>query len=262
MSTPILFLHGWTMRGAIFDNLIARMGAEFDCIAPDLPGHGNAVDLPPTLDACADLIEAILTRQSAPALLVGWSMGAAAAWRYVERFGTARLAGLVTVDMSPKVVSGPGWPHGLIRQDEASVAATTRRFDTDWDEATHGIAATMFAAPDGAPGFSRDQARAIILSQDPAAMRAMWADLLAMDARDGIAGIDVPWLVASGALSRVYPASASDWMAQQAPQASRYRFAASGHSPHLEEPQVFADVIAGFARQVTGSGADILRLHQ
>ena len=262
MSTPILFLHGWTMRGTIFDDLMARMGAEFDCNAPDLPGHGDALGREPTLDACADMVAEILGTNRQPAVLVGWSMGAAAAWRYIDRYGTGQLAGLVTVDMSPKIVPTNDWPHGLIRQSADSVAATTQRFSSDWEEATHGIAATMFAHSDGAPGYPRDRAREIILSQDASAMRAMWADLLAMDARDVMAKVDIPWLVCSGALSRVYPASASDWIAEQAPQAVRHVFSASGHSPHLEEPQAFADVIDDFARQVTASGADILGLHQ
>lgn len=236
------------MRGAVFDDLIDLIDRRFECAAPDLPGHGTAADLPPSLDACADLVARTLDALSARrAVIVGWSMGAAAAWRYVERHGTGRLAGLMTVDMSPRVVPGHGWPHGLIGQTAESVSATTRRFATDWEEATHGIAATMFAGLDGAPGLTREDARSLILGQDPAKMRALWDDMVAMDARPVIPTVDLPYLVASGARSRVYPASASHWIACHAPQTKRHVFALSGHSPHLEEPDAFASVLSEFA---------------
>lgn len=235
------------MRGAIFDDLIDRLGPGFDCVAPDLPGHSAAV-VPATLDASADVVAAQLARWPGRLpLLVGWSMGAAVAWRHIRRHGTGGLAGLVTVDMSPRMVPGPDWPHGLIGQSAESVAATTRRFATEWEKATHGIAATMFATSAGAPGCSREEARAVILSQDAEKMRALWDDLVAADARDTIARVDLPWLVCSGAKSRVYPASASDWIADTAPDARRHVFTQSGHSPHLEEPEEFARVLKDFA---------------
>ncbi|WP_299936206.1 alpha/beta hydrolase [uncultured Nitratireductor sp.] len=248
MTRSILFLHGWTMRGAVFDRLIARIGPGFECHAPDMPGHAAAAHLPPTLDACADMIgEALNALSDRKPLVVGWSMGAAAAWRYLARHGSAGIGGLVTVDMSTHIVPAADWPHGLKGQTAESVVQSTRRFRTDWDGATHGIAATMFATPEGAPGFSREDARSVILSQDPEKMRTMWDDLVAMDARALAPDLNLPWLVCSGAKSRVYPASASDWIAQTAPNAKRHVFAASGHSPHLEEEEAFARTIIDFA---------------
>lgn len=249
MRPVILLLHGWTMRGAIWDDLIARLGPQFDCLAPDLPGHASAADQPPTLAACARTIAGCLdTRPGQQALIVGWSMGAAAAWRYVAENGTSRLAGLMTVDMTPKIEPSGAWAHGLMGQTTASVASSTLRFANDWDGATHGIAATMFATKDGPAAFSRSRAHQIIRSHDPEKMRALWADMLAMDARPQIGAINVPYLVCSGARSRVYPASASDWIAEQAPDARRHVFTNSGHSPHLEEPEAFAQTIAEFVQ--------------
>ena len=86
------------------------------------------------------------------------------------------------------------------------------------------------------------------LSQDAAAMQALWEDLLTLDERATIAGIDRPYLVCSGAQSRVYPASAATWLAQAAPQARHQVFARSGHSPHLEEPAAMSDALRRFIR--------------
>lgn len=253
---PVVLLHGWTMRGAIFDDLIARLPTSFACYAPDLPGHGAVADREPSLKAAAEtLADLIKTQDLDDVLLVGWSMGAAVAWRFLEAFGTDRIAGLMTVDMSPKLGSRPDWPHGLIGQSEADLAATTERMIADWRGMSEAIATTMFASREGATGYSRQAALTQILANDPARMIAMWRAMTAMDFRPLIARIDRPVLAASGARSRVYPASAAQWLAATAPRGETHVFQASGHSPHLEEPLAFADRLVEFASSLR-PGAD------
>lgn len=245
---PVVLLHGWTMRGAIFDDLIARLPSSFACHAPDLPGHGALADREPSLAACAQTVaDLIKTQDLQDVLLVGWSMGAAVAWRFLEAFGTDRIAGLMTVDMSPKLGSRPDWPHGLIGQSEADLAATTERMIADWRGMSEAIATTMFASREGAPGYTRQAALEQILANDPARMIAMWQAMTAMDYRPLIGRIGCPLLAACGARSRVYPASAAQWLAATAPRGEMHVFAESGHSPHLEEPQAFADRLVEFA---------------
>ncbi|GGF74924.1 alpha/beta fold hydrolase [Mameliella alba] len=252
MRHPLIFLHGWTMRGAVFDGIVGRLSPEFACFAPDLPGHGKAAHLPPDIDSCAEVLaDCIASCGAERPVIIGWSMGAATAWRYIAQHGTAGISGLVTVDMSPRVMPAPDWPHGLRGETQDSVAAARRRFDSDWEGVTHGIAATMFASREGATGLSRQKAQALIVSHDPDKMRALWDDLLAFDERAVIPLIDVPYLVCSGAQSRVYAEGAAAWLCAHAPQARRHVFRQSGHSPHLEEPEAFADTIAHFARAVT-----------
>lgn len=251
----MIFLHGWTMGGAIFDDLIARMGPGYACFAPDLPGHGRAADLPPTLEAGAGLVADLIADKGLDeVLLVGWSMGAAVAWTYLRDHGAAEVAGLVTVDMAPRMACGPDWPHGLIGQDSGDVAASTRRFETDWTGGAEAIAATMFADKAGPPAFPRDRALAQILSNDPGRMCAVWRALATMDLRAVIGGIELPYLACFGARSRVYPASAAEWLATEARQGRVHGFGGSGHSPHLEEPEEFARVIGAFAEDLQRDG--------
>lgn len=245
---PVVLLHGWTMRGAIFDDLIARLPAELDCHAPDLPGHGELAASEPSLAAAAQTLSALLEEHDLnDVLLVGWSMGAAVAWQYVEDFGPDRIAGLMTVDMSPKLACGPDWPHGLIGQSADDLEATTARMVADWPGMAEAIATTMFGHRDGAPGYSRADALAQILSNDSARMITMWKALAGMDKRQVISDLPCPLLAACGTLSRVYPASTAAWLAETAPRGEMHSFAASGHSPHLEEPEAFAARLTTFA---------------
>ncbi|KJS19349.1 MAG: hypothetical protein VR78_03475 [Hoeflea sp. BRH_c9] len=236
------------MRGAIFDNLIAGLPDGFDCHAPDLPGHGDQAAAEPSLAAAAQTLSALLeARDLNDVVLVGWSMGAAVAWRYIERFGASRIAGLMTVDMSPKLACEPDWPHGLIGQGEDDLSLTTQRMIADWRGMAEAIATTMFGQRDGAPGYSRQAALNQILANDPGKMITMWNALAGMDKRPVIARLTCPLLAACGALSRVYPGSTAQWLAATAPRGQMHVFEASGHSPHLEEPEAFAARLVEFA---------------
>lgn len=170
---------------------------------------------------------------------MGWSMGAAVAWRYAQRHGTGLIAGLMTVDMSPKLVNGDGWQHGLLGQSAVDVASTTERMKHDWPNMAEAIATTMFGSRAGAPEFNRDAALHQILSNDPARMIPLWEDMVAMDHRDVIPQLSCPVLASCGAKSRVYPMSAAKWLQQTAPSGALHIFEQSGHSPHLEEPDAF-----------------------
>ncbi|MDA7427304.1 alpha/beta hydrolase [Primorskyibacter aestuariivivens] len=247
MSAPrLLMLHGWTMRGAAFGPLIDRLEG-IDCLAPDLPGHG----VPGAgLDDCVALIEE--QSRGRDIVLLGWSMGAAVAWRYIREFGAGRLAGLITVDMAPKLCVTPDWPHGLIGQDAARLAATTAEIHTDWPAAAQKIATTMFASRDGSPQMMRAAALRQVLDNDPSIMARYWDEMVAMDLRDVMPAISCPTLVAHGGQSRVYPGSGADWLAGAIPGAERVCFKASGHSPHLEEPERFAEVVRAFWTRCTG----------
>lgn len=102
-SKTIIFLHGWTMNGSAFDQQIELLGDEFQCFAPDLPGHGSSAHLTASIDASADFLRDLINNNGLnDVLLVGWSMGAAIAWNYLRRFGSTKVAGLITVDMSQR----------------------------------------------------------------------------------------------------------------------------------------------------------------
>lgn len=246
MTRPrLICLHGWTMRSAVFDALIARL-PEIEILAPDLPGHGTQGQ---GFDACIAQLDTLLS-QEAPSVVLGWSMGAAIAWAFIERHGTAKLSGLITIDMSPRIWNGPGWPHGLIGQDAERLAKTTAEIHADWPGAAQKIMNSMFAEKTDVPLMSLDAALRQVLDNDPAAMAAYWDEMAAMDLRTVAAQVNIPWLIAHGGKSRVYPSTTATWLAAQGTDTQRVCFEHSGHSPHLEEPDAFAAQIETFMTRV------------
>jgi pimeloyl-[acyl-carrier protein] methyl ester esterase len=177
-------------------------------------------------------------------------MGAAVAWRYIAQHGATGLAGLVTVDMSPKIAPTEDWPFGLRGQTENGLREVTRHMKTDWPASAQSIAAAMFADGSDPRPFGRDAALAQILSEDACKMRGAWSDLLTLDARRTVPRITCPWVVAYGARSKVYGEDVARWLCDRAPNARLARFDAAGHSVHLEEPDAFADALSRFIGEV------------
>ena len=247
-APALIFLHGWTMGGAIFAPAMAAMPG-FRCLAPDLPGHGGTRGYPVSVAGAAQMLSDLLA-QEAPgggAVLVGWSLGALVGWAHLARAGGAGVAGMVSLDMSPRPLPAPGWVLGLNGQSADDARAKTAWFRHDWPRAAQTIARTMFASDGGAPDLPVAQVQALIRKQPPEVMASMWESLVECDLRAAIAALPVPLLAIHGAQSRVYPPQTAHWLAETAPQGQALVLPGAGHSPILEQPRTCLAAIAAFA---------------
>lgn len=235
---PLVFLHGWTMEGAIFARIIGDLSSAFDCHAPDLPGHGSTEDgYALTLDGCADFVADYLARNRLRRpVIIGWSLGAMVAWNLSRRHPDIALAGIVAIDMSPKIVNGPHWHLGIrnfeARQNERTLAAIA----ADWNAYAIRVNSGMYAAGASDP---HPETLAIIRNKNPIAMRSLWASLAEADERETLKSLSCPLLVIKGAKSRLYPAETGRYVAEHTRDTTLARFDNAGHSPHLEEPDGF-----------------------
>jgi pimeloyl-[acyl-carrier protein] methyl ester esterase len=250
---PLVFLHGWTMEGRIFAEMIGRLSGAFECHAPDLPGHGASEDgFPLDIDGCADFVANFLERHELrKPVLVGWSLGAMVAWNLTRRHPDIALSGTVAIDMSPKIVNGPHWHLGIrnfeARQNERTLAAIA----ADWSAFAARVNGGMYAAGTSEP---HPETLAIIRRKNPTAMAALWASLAEADERETLKRLASPLLVIKGAKSRLYPPETGRFVAEHAPKATLLRYENSGHSPHLEEPARFAEALSGWIDALVQDG--------
>lgn len=103
----IVFLHGTRLTGSAWAAQVASLGDEFRCVAPDLPGHGSAHEIPFTVASATDHVLAVIERESPdrPVILVGLSLGGYVAMAVAAR-RPERIAGLVVAGATAEPV-GP-----------------------------------------------------------------------------------------------------------------------------------------------------------
>jgi 2-succinyl-6-hydroxy-2,4-cyclohexadiene-1-carboxylate synthase len=76
MEEAVTLLHGFTLGGASWDDLVSRLPEGWRFIAPDLRGHGRARVAPCTMDDCAADLVALWDRLGVDrSHVVGYSMG-------------------------------------------------------------------------------------------------------------------------------------------------------------------------------------------
>lgn len=256
---PLLLVHGWATHAGFFRPQVDGLAASFRVISVDLRGHGRsrAAGGDASIDILArDIVELADHLDLNDLLVVGWSMGAMVLWRALLTGLAPRVAGMVSIDMAPRVVNGDDWELGLrgssaaksARQQPAAMVA-------NWAAMGPRVADRIFAeGREAEQAALRHWAESEVAACDPAAMARLWASLTAQDFRRLLPGLALPVLVTHGRLSRLYPEGTAHALASLLPHAVTVGFDRSGHAPHLEEPDLFNSTLTRFAATLPPQG--------
>ena len=256
---PLLLVHGWATHAGFFRPQVDGLAGSFRVVGVDLRGHGRSTgagdDL--SIDILArDITELAARLDLNDLLVVGWSMGAMVLWRALLNGLAPRVAGMISIDMAPRVINGEDWHLGLrgssaaksARQNPASMVA-------NWATVGPRVAGRIFAeGREAEQAALRRWAEAEVAASDPVAMARLWASLTAQDFRQLLPGLTLPVLVAHGKLSRLYPEGTAPALASLLPHALTVGFERSGHAPHLEEPDLFNSTLTRFAATLPPPG--------
>ncbi len=105
---PVIFSHGWPLNADSWEAQMLFLASNgFRCIAHDRRGHGrssrpwNGNEMDTYADDLATLIETLELRD---AVLIGFSTGGGEVARYIGRYGTERVAGVVLVSAVPPLM--------------------------------------------------------------------------------------------------------------------------------------------------------------
>ncbi len=264
---PLVLLHGWSMRKEVFDAQFDELAGRFHLVAPDFRGHGKSspVDASQGITTLADDIAALLQHLDlSEVVLVGWSMGAMVAWQLMKGPAADRVAGLVVVDMVPRILSDDAWPHGLRKGDNAST------YDNDIARMRDNWPAFVdeFLPNNVARGHETTRSAllqrltALVRDNRPDCMAILWHSLAEQDLRTFVQALTVPTLIVHGELGQLYSNDAFTWMEDNISNSRRVGFSDSGHAPHLEESERFNAVLKQFADGLRGEPAGVSVIQQ
>lgn len=251
-GAPIVLLHGLMAHGGFFEGQ-AGLAEDFRIIAIDLRGHGASPGgngaLPTVERMAADVAELAEALDLQGAIGVGWSLGATVLWHVLAGPAAARFAGAVVVDMTARVRNDEEWDLGL--SPEACEARSIAIRD-DYEAFALTAGQAIFAQPVAAgQRATADWAAQEFAKNDAGAMAAVWQSLVRQDMRALLEQIRHPTLIVHGAQSSLYGDDTADHLVAALPQARAVRFEASGHAPHLEEPELFNATLRDFAASLS-----------
>lgn len=250
-GTPIVFLHGVLMGSRFFTEQRSALAEDYRPIVLDFRGHGRSAkpETGHTLPTYAVDLEAFLEgRNLDDIVLVGWSMGSLVAWEYIDRFGTDRLRGFVSVEQQPLDLEREGYEHGVFDFDE--LVDLMELAQTDHHELGRVLIDQMFA--DEPAADVRQLAFDEIARVPPAVKSAILFDQSVRDYRNVLGEIDIPTLVCLGEDGALLDPAGVEYVAERTPEADLERFVESGHCPFIEEPEKFNRAVAGFVESCFG----------
>lgn len=241
-GTPIVLLHGYADSADTWLQVMRRLArAGRRAIAVDLPGFGDADPRGPgTLVEQYDAFVGALLAAVGPAVLMGNSLGAAAAVRAAARHPT-RVAALVALD---DPVNAQHWLARLARRGPvpAHVWSTVGQIRIPGPAVKWVTSAAAKRVLYG-PGAAVDRA---VISQwsesmsRPQALSTLgrYAFQYALETSGGHEGVRVacPALILHGARDRIIPVHASRTLHRQIPGSELVVLPRSGHCPQLDNP--------------------------
>jgi pimeloyl-ACP methyl ester carboxylesterase len=253
-SQPIILIHGWGCSHRFFLKNVDELAHSFRVIPVDLRAHGDSQKvlwghrISRYAKDIHDLVERL---ELEGVVLVGWSMGAAVIWSYIELFGNEHLAGQVCVDQSPRQYYSEEWRWGQPGcYDAEALAILTVRLEYD----PKGVARGLVPACFGETPPSADDIEFLSAEIDkcpPSVRAAIMADHTHLDWRDLLPQIKLPTLVCVGRQSKVFPWEGSAFVGEHIPGATTVFFENSGHMPFYEEPEKFNQIVGKFVKSIS-----------
>ncbi len=221
----LVVVHGWAMGPEAFGAWCERLTARYRVAWVTLPGHGARADASWTPESAADeVVEAL----PAPAVWLGWSLGAQVAFAAAQRHPAA-VRGLLPVAATPCFVTRSDWPCAV----RAPVLRRMRRRLAEAPEAV-------------AKAFAREIAEGPVPTAGGGA-RALDAGLRWLAERDWrpvLPAIDAPACWVAGGVDPLVPAAAARAAAEAMPGGMSRELPGAGHMPFIHCPARVEDALA------------------
>lgn len=240
-GTPLVLVHGFLGGSAQWEAQIAHFRTTHDVIAPDLPGFGEASDLPGRvgIEGLADYVIEVLDRLGVKDFaLLGHSMGGMI---------VQTIAAKIPDRVKKLVLYGTG-PLGLMPDRFETIDVSRQRLLADGIMKTiRRVGATWVLDSKSAAGQSHVDTLARIGA--PASREAALMAYDGMERWDGrphLEFLPMPTLILWGDTDRSYRWPQVQEMWEKIPNAELAVMPGTSHAAHLEKPALFNHLLDDF----------------
>lgn len=235
---PLLLIHGLSDNARSWSLMAPYLLPYFRLILPDLRGHGRS-GAPECCYTRIDLaydMKLLLDHLGLAAVaVVGHSLGSMVAYTLAARW-PERVPRLVLESSSVRTGEQSGWLRDNVRRLEDPIDPDSP-FMREW----YGNAGAVD------PDF-HDHMRREAAAMPARIWRAMLADVLGYDATVLLAAVATPTVILHGTMDPLMTEASQAPLRAALPHAAFRSFAAFGHNPHWEDPELIAGAIRGFLR--------------
>lgn len=248
-SVTCVFVHGWAMNSAVWDECIEQLPDWINVVVIDLPGHGSMAKVPArTLD---DYVQTLVPLVHRPVLWVGWSLGGLAVLRLAELY-PQRVAAAMLVATNPCFVSQSDWECAV---DESVFKQFASDLNKNQKKTIRRFLALQVKGLSDVMTVVR-QLQQSIESRGQASTQALNAGLdilLNVDLRQTLKDIDPPlhWLL--GAKDALVPAGLAQHLAEDFAQKNVTLLPEASHAPFISEADLFIKQLIDLAQQLRDS---------
>lgn len=247
---PLVLLQGLQFSAGYFwQRNVPALARDHRVITLDLRGQGlsgKPIGDHGVARNADDLAEFLAARDLSDAMLMGVAFGGSVALDYVRRHGPDRLRALGLCEMTPRLMSAPGWEHptfGDFPEEAARGYGNAVRADRG---VLDGFLQAAFADPLDAATMAEMKAQMWLTPTETVA--AIVDDMVLPDFREMLASITLPTLLVYGRGNNpVMPGTVGRWMAERIPGAELVELDGGGHSIFWEDPYGFNAAVGDFA---------------
>jgi len=248
-SVSCVFVHGWAMNSAVWDDCITRLPDWINPIVVDLPGHGTMAEV--DAKSLEDYVKTLVPLVHRPVLWVGWSLGGLVVLRLAELY-PERVAAALLVATNPCFVTREKWSCAV---DEKVFDQFAQDLNQDQEKTIRRFLALQVKGLPEAKNTVR-QLQKSIQSRGSASTQALVTGLkvlLETDLRNNIDLIDSPlyWLL--GARDSLVPEELSQVLQTQFKQDNVQLYEKSSHAPFISQRDDFIKQLIGIAEKLRGA---------
>lgn len=245
-SVTCVFVHGWAMNRAVWEECIEQLPDWINVVLVDLPGHGSMAEV--SASSLDDYVQALVPLVHRPVVWIGWSLGGLAVLRLAELY-PQRVAAAMLVATNPCFVSQENWPCAV---DESVFKQFASDLNDNQKKTIRRFLALQVKGQADVMTVVR-QLQHSIESRGSASTQALNAGLdilLNTDLRQSLKTIDSPlhWLL--GAKDALVPSALAGVLQKDFAQKNVTLLSQASHAPFISQPDIFIEKLTSLAQSI------------